>query len=187
MQLNSNEIQQILPHRYPFLLVDKIVEAGLYAPNAGGGQRSMIVTLHNAELAKKLGKLNFSTFDRSKLLGGHVSDEQPSVIDDPNIRNGFYDAPTVCVIFGQKDFLFSVADAFCIAENMILAAHSLGVDSCIVSRAEETFALPEGKAFMEEWGVPDTMEAKSFVTLGYHAGDYPKGKPRKKCRNIVIE
>lgn len=26
MQLNSNEIQQILPHRYPFLLVDKIVE-----------------------------------------------------------------------------------------------------------------------------------------------------------------
>lgn len=26
MQLNSNEIQQILSHRYPFLLVDKIVE-----------------------------------------------------------------------------------------------------------------------------------------------------------------
>ncbi|MBP3568061.1 MAG: 3-hydroxyacyl-ACP dehydratase FabZ [Lachnospiraceae bacterium] len=26
MELNSNEIQQILPHRYPFLLVDKIIE-----------------------------------------------------------------------------------------------------------------------------------------------------------------
>lgn len=26
MQLNSNEIQQILPHRYPFLLIDRIVE-----------------------------------------------------------------------------------------------------------------------------------------------------------------
>lgn len=26
MQLNSNEIQKILPHRYPFLLVDKIVD-----------------------------------------------------------------------------------------------------------------------------------------------------------------
>ena len=180
-------IRKYQEKQVPRELVDKIVEAGLYAPNAGGGQRSMIVTLHNAELAKKLGKLNFSTFDRSKLLGGHVSDEQPSVIDDPNIRNGFYDAPTVCVIFGQKDFLFSVADAFCIAENMILAAHALGVDSCIISRAEETCALPEGKAFMEEWGVPDTMEAKAFVTLGYHAGDYPKGKPRKASRNIVIE
>jgi len=26
MQLNSNEIQEIIPHRYPFLLVDKVVE-----------------------------------------------------------------------------------------------------------------------------------------------------------------
>ncbi len=26
MQLNSNQIQEILPHRYPFLLVDKIVD-----------------------------------------------------------------------------------------------------------------------------------------------------------------
>ncbi|MBR0396691.1 MAG: 3-hydroxyacyl-ACP dehydratase FabZ [Eubacterium sp.] len=33
MQLNSNEIEQILPHRYPFLLVDRITacEPGKYA------------------------------------------------------------------------------------------------------------------------------------------------------------
>jgi nitroreductase len=180
-------IRKYQAEQVPRDIVDKIVEAGLYAPNAGGGQRSMIVTLHNAQLAAKLGRLNFATFDRSQLMGGHVSDEQPSVIDDPKIKNGFYDAPTVCVIFGQKDFLYNVADAFCMAENMILAAYELGVDSCIISRAEETFALPEGKAFMQEWGVPENMEAKAFVTLGYCDGPYPQGKPRKKCRNVVIE
>ena len=148
-------IRKYKAKQVPRDIVDKIVEAGLYAPNAGGGQRSMIVTLHNAQLTAKLGRLNFSTFDRSQLLGGHVSDEQPSVIDDPKIKNGFYDAPTVCVIFGQRDFLYNVADAFCMAENMILAAHELGVDSCIISRAEETFALPAGKRFMQEWGVPE--------------------------------
>jgi len=26
MELNSNQIQQIIPHRYPFLLIDKIIE-----------------------------------------------------------------------------------------------------------------------------------------------------------------
>ncbi len=33
MQLNSNEIQEIIPHRYPFLLVDRIIdgEVGKYA------------------------------------------------------------------------------------------------------------------------------------------------------------
>lgn len=33
MELNSNQIQEIIPHRYPFLLVDRIVECepGTYA------------------------------------------------------------------------------------------------------------------------------------------------------------
>lgn len=33
MELNSNEIQEIIPHRYPFLLVDRIIECkkGEYA------------------------------------------------------------------------------------------------------------------------------------------------------------
>lgn len=33
MKLNSNEIQEIIPHRYPFLLVDRIIdgESGVWA------------------------------------------------------------------------------------------------------------------------------------------------------------
>lgn len=33
-------------------------KAGTYAPNAGGGQRSIIVEIRNAELAEKIGRLN---------------------------------------------------------------------------------------------------------------------------------
>ncbi|MFR1215244.1 MAG: nitroreductase family protein [Acutalibacteraceae bacterium] len=53
------------------------------------------------------------------------------------MKSGFYGAPTVCVIFGQKNF-YSVPDAFCCAENMVLAATELGVSSCIIARGEET-------------------------------------------------
>ena len=31
--------------------LEKILEAGNYAPNAGGGQRSMMVAIYNKELA----------------------------------------------------------------------------------------------------------------------------------------
>ena len=31
--------------------LEKILEAGNFAPNAGGGQRSMMVAIHNKELA----------------------------------------------------------------------------------------------------------------------------------------
>ena len=167
--------------------LEKIIEAGLYAPNAGGGQRARIVAVHNKELAEKIGRLNLAHFDRGRLAGGYVSSEQPSNIDDPTIKNGFYGAPTVCVIFGAGNFLYSIPDAFCCAENMALEAANLGIASCIVARGEETFDNEAGRALLKEWGVPDTDKACCFVILGYCDGDYPKMKPRKNNRFLVVE
>lgn len=167
--------------------LEKIVEAGLYAPNAGGGQRARIVAVHNRELAEKIGRLNLARFDRSRLAGGYVSSEQPSNIDDPTIKNGFYGAPTVCVIFGAKNFLYSVPDAFCCAENMVLAAAELGIASCIIARGEETFDNDAGRELLRKWGIPETDTARCFVILGYCDGDYPPIKPRKDNRFIIID
>lgn len=167
--------------------LDKIIEAGLYAPNAGGGQRARIVAVHNKELAEKIGRLNLARFDRSRLAGGHVSSEQPSNIDDPTIKNGFYGAPTVCVIFGAKNFLYSIPDAFCCTENMTLEAANLGVASCIIARGEETFDNEVGMKLLKEWDIPDTDIARCFVILGYCDGSYPQIKPRKANRFLIID
>lgn len=167
--------------------LEKIIEAGLYAPNAGGGQRSIIVGIRNAELAERIGRFNLARFDRSRLAGSFVSNDQPSVIDDPSMKSGFYGAPCVCVIFGPKQFLYSIPDAFCCAENMVLAAAALGVSSCIVARSEETFDHPAGAALLREWDIPETYIARCFVLLGYCKGAYPAAKPRKSNRSKTIE
>lgn len=166
--------------------LEKIMEAGLYAPNAGGGQRTMIVAVHNRELCEKIGKLNAAKFDRSKLAGSYVSKEQPSLIDDPTIKSGFYGAPAVCAVFAPKNFLYSVPDAFCCAENMVLAAAERGLASCIVARGEETFDNETGKEFLRAWNVPDNYIARCFVLLGYCEGEYPQGKPRKENRSLIV-
>ena len=163
------------------------MEAGTYASNAGGGQRSMIVGIRNAQLVEKLGRLNMAHFDRSRLIGSYVSKEQPSVIDDPTIKSGFYGAPSLCVVFAQRDFLFGIPDAFCCAETMLMEAFDLGISSCIVSRAEETFDSEIGAALLREWGVPENYIARCFVTLGYIDGEYPKAKPRKAGRCKIVE
>ncbi len=167
--------------------LDKILEAGNYAPNAGGGQRSMMVAVRNKEMAKCLGVMNLEKFNRANLEGSYVSKEQPSVIDNPKMKNGFYDAPTVVCVFCQDNFMFKIADAFCIAENMILQATELGIASCIISRGEETFSSDKGKALAKSWGVPDNYTCQAFVILGYIDGPEPKSKPRKENRLIVIE
>ena len=167
--------------------LEKIIEAGTYASNAGGGQRSMIVGIRNAELVEKLGRMNMAHFNRDRLLGSFVSKEQPSVIDDPTIKSGFYGAPALCIVFAQKNFMFGIPDAFCCAETMLMEAFDLGISSCIVSRAEETFDNETGAAMLKEWGVPETYIARCFVTLGYCDGEYPASKPRKENRSRIIE
>lgn len=167
--------------------LERIIEAGSFAPNAGGGQRSMLVAIRDRQLSEHLGKLNVAMMRRDKLIGGHVSDDQPSIIDDPTIKSGFYGAPTVVVVFAQGNFLYSIPDAFCCAENMVLAATELGISSCIIARAEETFYNDYGKALMAQWGVPENYAPRCFVLLGYCKGEYPKEKPRKPNRTIIVE
>lgn len=165
----------------------KILEAGNFAPNAGGGQRSMMVGIRNKELTTKIGIMNLAKFDRTKLAGAYVSKEQPSVIDDATMKNGFYGAPSVVAIFGQNHFLFREADAFCCAENMILQATELGIASCIISRGAETFISPEGQELLKKWEVPENYSAICFVILGYIDGEQPQTKPRRAGRVKMIE
>ena len=166
--------------------LEKIIKAGLSAPNAGGRQGSIIIGVNDAKLTEQIGKLNIAKFDRSSLLGAYVSDEQPSIIDDPNIKSGFYGAPSVCVIFGPKNFLYSIPDAFCCAENMILMAHSLGLASCIIARAEETFDNPDGKKFLLQWDISENYIARCFVLLGYINGSEPSSKPLHEGRFKIV-
>lgn len=167
--------------------MELILESGSFAPSAGGGQRSMIVGVLNKELTAKLGTMNLAKFNRQNLIGSYVSKEQPSVIDDVNIKNGFYGAPAVIAVFGQNNFMFRDADAYCCAENMVLQATELGISSCIVSRGAETFESEEGKTILKEWEIPKNYSAVCFVILGYIDGKQPQTKPRKPNRTKIIE
>jgi nitroreductase len=167
--------------------LETILQAGSLAPNAGGGQRSMLVGVRDAALTRKIGIMNLAGFDRGNLIGSYVSKEQPSVIDDPTMKDGFYGAPSVIAIFGQNNFFFREADAFCCAENMVLQATELALASCIVSRGAETFLSPEGQALLRVWEVPENYSAICFVTLGYIDGQPPHAKPRRPDRVKIIE
>lgn len=167
--------------------LETIVTAGLFAPNAGGRQGTRIIGVRSAKLCAEIGRLNMLRFDRSRLLGSYVSKEQPSTIDDPTITNGLYGAPACCVLFGPRNFRFSVPDAFCCAENIVLAAYSLGIASCIVSRAEETFDNEGGAKLLDEWNIPKDYTARCLISLGYCSTEYPKTRTPRADRARIIE
>ena len=73
-----------------------------------------------------------------------------------------------------------VRDASLVMENLMLAAHALGVASCWINRAKEMFADADGKAFLREWGISEDNVGVGICILGYADGDAPAAAPRKE-------
>lgn len=168
--------------------LEKIVEAGIYAPNPGGRQGTKIILLDNAELIEKIGIVNANCENRNWDIG--VSSEQPSIIDDQTIKSGFYGCPALGMVCIQREKLKNVnaiGSAFICAQNMVLEAYDLGVSSCIVGRAEATFSHTEMNQLLLDWGLDENYIPIVFVCLGYIKGDYPKVKPRNEGRVIMVD
>ncbi|MDR1641307.1 MAG: nitroreductase family protein [Clostridiales bacterium] len=163
--------------------LNAILEAGLHAPNAGGGQSSIIVVSQNAELNERLGKLSRNAENITGARMGRVSSEQPSIIDDESIKSAFYGAPTVLTIFAKPGYNLT-GDCFAAAENIVVAAWSLGIGAYIVGRCAKTFSTEEGAKIQEMWGLDGEFEARVHVVLGYPDGKEPSYKPRKDGRVI---
>ena len=79
----------------------------------------------------------------------------------------FYGAPTVVVVFADSETPLGVSDANLVIGNMLNAAHAVGVDSCYIWRAKESFESEEGKALKAEWGIPEKYQGAGNVILGY--------------------
>lgn len=168
-----------------------ILESGLYAPSSGGRQYPKFLVLQNKDTLLKLGKINrlaFGSANSDKIR--YVSMHQPSIADTNEIKNGFYDAPTVIAIFTPKNWEYSIHDAVTAAESMILTAWSLGIGSCFVSRSEETFESDIGHEIIKKAGLDKLDEeyiARVFITFGYPDGEIGNAKPRKDNRIIILK
>ena len=163
--------------------LDLILEAGLYAPTSGGMQRVEMLVCQDKEINDKLGKINRKVFGHANSDGIHfVSETQKSIADDDNIKSAFYDAPTVITLFAPEDWVYNQQDCASVAITMSLAAWSLGIGSCYVSRAEETFATEYGREIMEKAGISEDKIALVHLCLGYPTTKENVAKKRKEGR-----
>lgn len=199
MENVQNEVIRTILHRRAIRRFEKkqieevelqqILQAGLYAPSAGGRQGVLFVVCQDQEVNEQLGKIKrANSKPKMATTVSYVSKEQPSIADDPTLTNAFYDAPTVITMFAPKNFLFAVEDCAVAAENMMLAADSLGVGSCYIGAGWTAFADPYGQEILKEWGVRTDYYGVLQLLLGYpRIGDnHPTPKPRKEDRIIRV-
>ena len=157
---NRRSVRAYKPDAVPAELIDKILEAGTFAPTGMGRQSPIIVAITNKEVRDRLSKLN----------AGVMGSE-----DDP-----FYGAPVVLVVLARKDMPTHVYDGSLVMGNLLNAAHELGLASCWIHRAKEEFETEEGAAILAGLGI-DASEYEGIgnCILGYADGPEPEAKPRK--------
>ena len=147
-------------------ILDKIVEAGTYAPSGMNRQSSIIIAITNKEIRDKLSLLN------ANILGTN---------SDP-----FYGAPVVLVVLANKDIPTYIYDGSVVMENLMLAANSLGLGSCWIHRAKEVFETKEGFDLLKSLGIEGNYEGIGNCILGYPLEDGII-KPRKDNYIYFVE
>ena len=148
--------------------LQKILEAGTYAPTGMGMQSPKIVAVQDKETRDYLSKLN------AKVMGDEESDP-------------FYGAPTVLVVLAAKDRATCVEDGSLVMGNLMNAAYAVGVGSCWIHRAREVFDSPEGKALLKKWGIEGDYVGVGHCILGYPADSTaPEAKPRKEDYVVYV-
>lgn len=95
------------------------------------------------------------------------------------LKAGTY-APTVIVVFSDTRLTNNAfQDGSLVLGNLMNAAFSLGVDSCWINRATETFKTPAGIELMKKWGLDENYIGIGNCILGYRDCELPEAKPRK--------
>ena len=152
----------------PQELIDKIVEAGLHAPSGLNKQSPIILVVTDKKVRDDLSFVNAGC--------------DPFMRKDP-----FYGAPVVLVVLADKSVHTHVYDGSLVMENLMLAAHALGLGACWIHRAKETFDRPEWQAFLKELGIEGEYEGIGNCVIGYPDGPLPAIKPRKQNWVYYVE
>ena len=149
-------------------LIEQIIEAGLNAPSGLNKQSPIILAVTDKQVRDELSKLN--------------AGKDPFFRADP-----FYGAPVVLVVLADKSVPTYPYDGPLVMENMMLAAHSLGLGACWIHRALEVFEQPEWKAWLASLGLEGDYEGVGNCIVGYVKGEFPAELARREGRVFWVE
>ncbi|MFH2028902.1 MAG: nitroreductase family protein [Nanoarchaeota archaeon] len=184
-------IRKYLDKRIPEDLIKEIVEAGRFAPSAHNSQPWRFVVIEDKDKIDELSnsvkdwfkkRMKFGKFFGifNKKIKDEVKSAEKRASSDKDLF--FYDAPLVILVCA-KDGKFIPQDCALAAENMMLAARSLGIGSCWIGFAD--LVVNQNRTFMDYLGVPNDCKIMAHLIFGYPEKFPAQAFPRKEEADVV--
>ncbi len=161
------------PERIEQPVLRALLAAAVRAPTAMHGEPWQFVIVQDADVLKRLS-------DRAKVIFSaeaarlHPDRGSLDIFSQPGF-NVFYDAGTLIVICAKTGGHFAIADCWLAAENLMLAAHAMGLGTCVIGSSASALNMPEVK---QELGILPEATAVAPIIVGK-----PRGEALPSTRN----
>ncbi len=174
----------------PKRLIKEIIEAGRYAPSAHNSQPWRFIVITNKKKIKELSNYVKSWFKRRERIGHIIGFFNKKIKDELEATKKrlveqdlfFYDAPLLILICAKPN-RFTVQNCSSAAQNMMLAARSLGIGSCWIGFADLT--VNRNRKLMGSLEVPKEHKIYAHLIFGYPVKFPEKAMERKEEANII--
>ena len=153
--------------------LEAIANAGINAPSAMNRQNWAVRIIEDYKLIADVSEV--------------YKQENPGMVQrDANFKNMFRNAPNLICVCAPQDGGFNL-DAGLLGENMMLAAQSLGLGTCIQT-GPVRFLLTNEKAkfFLERLDIPEGYKLLYVIAVGY-PDEKPDAKPRDASKVKYIK
>ena len=168
--------------------LEKVLEAGRYAPSGGNCQTVHFIVVRNQEVLSKLAELVQQEFALMEETPGMYKSIVNSI--RASKKGGYifhYAAPVLIVVANQKDYGNNIADCSCALENMMLMANAMDLGSCWINQLKWLNENPTLLSYLRELGLKEEERVYGALAIGYAdtASGIPDREPLKRTGNEV--
>ena len=168
--------------------LNRIIEAGRYAPSGGNCQSTHFIVVKNKEILAEMADLVQQEFARMEITPGLYKSIVNSITLSKKGNYVFhYNAPVLIITANQKDYGNNIADCACVLENMMLMANALNLGSCWINQLKwlnENALILE---YMKKLGMDENERVYGALAVGYPdtADGLPNREPLARTGNKV--
>jgi len=147
----------------PQEIVEKLIDAARWAPSAGNVQPWEFIIVRNPEIKRKLAvaALNQTFIEEAPVVVVVCADQQRSA-----------------KAYGSRgSTLYCIQDTAAATQNLLLAAHALGLGACWVGAFRENQAS-------EALNLPSHVRPVAIIPIG-HPAEKPQPRPRRSLKTII--
>lgn len=152
--LSRHSVRRFTDKRIEKSILETLITAGIHAPSGHNLQTWRFTVVTNPEM-----------IDKIKKTGEMVSKREGTGFF------GFNNPDTLILVSNDRRNDCGIQDASCATENILLAAHALGLGGCWLNGLMRISEQPEIRKLLDELNIPGNHIVWSMIALGYPAAE----------------